>query len=57
MQGMMAGKIAATHEHRKTASDCPIHVLAEPKPRENDMFLKLSHTPDGHCIGVLFAAE
>jgi hypothetical protein len=54
---MMAGKIAATHEHRKTASDCPIHVLAEPKPREHDMFLKLSHTPDGHCIGVLFAAE
>jgi len=57
MQGMVAGKIAATHEHRKTASDCPIHVLAEPKPREHDAFLKLSHTPDGHCIGVLFAAE
>jgi 3-oxoacyl-(acyl-carrier-protein) synthase len=51
MQGMMAGKIAATHEH------CPIHVLAEPKPREHDTFLKLSHTPDGHCVGVLFAVE
>jgi 3-oxoacyl-[acyl-carrier-protein] synthase II len=57
MEGMIAGTIASTHNHHQTAPDCPIQVLAEPKPREQDAFVKLSHTPDGHCVGVLFAAE
>jgi 3-oxoacyl-[acyl-carrier-protein] synthase II len=54
LAGLNAGLIAPTTNHTKTGVDCPINVISQnPKPRNKSYVIKLSHTPQGHCVGLL----
>jgi 3-oxoacyl-[acyl-carrier-protein] synthase II len=54
VEGMRQGRIAPTTNHQSTAYDCPIEVISgDAKPAQNECFIKLSNTPQGHCVGVL----
>lgn len=58
LAGMESGLIAPTTNHVTTAADCPIEVISKgPKARSSSHFIKLSTTPQGHCIGVAVSAE
>jgi 3-oxoacyl-[acyl-carrier-protein] synthase II len=53
IEGMRSGNIAPTTNYTVPAQDCPVAVIAgNAKPRSADTFIKLSNTPQGHCVGV-----
>jgi len=57
LAGMNAGSIAPTTNHQRTAKDCPIQIISgEGKPRTSPFAIKLSHTHQGHCVGIVFSA-
>lgn len=56
--GMKRGAIAPTTNHTKTGADCPIHVVSKTsKPRTGSSMIKLSNTPQGHCVGIAMTFE
>ena len=57
LAGMKAGCIAPTTNHETTAPDCPINVISKTaKPRSSSHAIKLSHTHQGHCVGIAVSA-
>ena len=58
IEGMRRGAIAPTANHTKTGMDCPINVVSKSsKPRTGSSVVKLSNTPQGHCIGIAMTFE
>lgn len=57
LAGMRAGLIAPTTNHETTDPNCPIQVISNTaKPRSSSHAIKLSHTHQGHCVGILVSA-
>ena len=56
--GMRGGAIAPTTNLTKTGIDCPINVVSvSSKPRTGSSIIKLSNTPQGHCVGIAMTFE
>lgn len=54
LAGMLEGRVAPTTNHSKTAQDCPVSVIhSEIHQATTPNFIKLSHTPNGRCVGLL----
>ena len=57
LAGMKAGFIAPTTNHENTDPECPVNVISKhSKPRTSPNSIKLSHTHQGNCVGVVVSA-